>query len=83
MARNMLIRIGERMIMPTRLGVICAVNSSSVSNQCERSFVSRQVIEDIDESIRLGKVNPNMQDINIQYAFFEAVYQRRIIADMA
>ena len=79
-ADDVLIWIGKRMAVPTHFGIIHAINPSSGLNQCEGSFIRCQVVKDVDKGSRHRKMSPSVEDVDIQYAFFNMVYQRRTVA---
>lgn len=50
----MLCRILPGMSMPSHLGIVTAVNSLPVTNQCKSHFLSSEVVENVDKGVWRG-----------------------------
>lgn len=69
--------------MPPHFGVIHTINPLSGLNQCKGSLICFQVVKDIDKGFSNRKVNPYMENFDVQNSFFDEVYQRRMVTGMS
>jgi len=71
----MQIGIFERMLMPPHFGIIYSINPFSGLYQRKSSFICLQVEKDIDKGFSNRKVNPYMENLDIQNSLFNGVHE--------